>query len=195
MIKAVRRGINGAGFALALALVGCSSPGGMGGMSVSPGSLLAGGRDIAAEEETARRFAVIEVCPEVQVRQGTELLRQFERGRAEDPSALTWQADVRRFSRECSRASDGGTIVRVGVAGRMISGPGGFSGTATLPVRVALLKDGGELLYSQMHPVSASIAPGTGSVGWSQVVDGISIPPQSGGSSFVIYVGFDETAR
>ena len=81
------------------------------------------------------------------------------------------------------------------LAGRLINGPTGATGDVALPLRIVLVKDGTEVLYSQMHPVTATIAPGQGSVAWTQVVDGLTVPYQPGGAgSFLIYVGFDEGA-
>jgi hypothetical protein len=175
---------------VAAGLSACSS----GGMDMNPGALVSGGRDVAKEQETVRRFAAVQVCPEVQPRQGTEVLRQFARGKQDDPDALLYQATLRTLHRECAVSADGGSVVKVGIAGRLIAGPSGFDGQANLPLRVVVLKNGNEVLYSQMHPVAASVTPGQGSGPWTQVVDGITIPYQSDAGRFVIYVGFDEMA-
>ena len=54
--------------ALAATLSACSSDSGF-----SPRSLVSGGPDPKTAQETLERFAVVAVCPEVQVRDGTQI--------------------------------------------------------------------------------------------------------------------------
>lgn len=195
MDQAIRRGVSGIGIAivLALGLAGCST---VGVDDLNPGALVSGGRDVEKEQEALRRYAVVEVCPEVQVRDGTQMLRRYERGKDGDASALTFQGTIGRYARECRPdPAGGGTVIKVGMAGRLISGPTGATGTVDLPLRVVLVKNGSEVAYSQLHSVSATIQPGTASVGWTQVVDGIVVPPQTVPAQYLIYIGFDEGGR
>jgi hypothetical protein len=187
-VRSVLRG----GVVLAAVLLAACSGGSD--MDMSPGAIVSGGRDVAKEQETLRRFAAVQVCPEVSIREGTEALRRYERGKQDDPAALQYQGTLRTFARECQPTADGGTVVRVGVAGRLISGPTGYTGPATLPLRVVLVKNGSEVLYSQIHPVAATFGPGQASLPWSQVVEGITIPVQDGTGSIRLYVGFDDQA-
>ena len=186
------RGARAALVALVAVLPACSS---MGDTDMSPGAILSGGRDLEAERRTVEQFAVVTVCPEIQVRDGTQMLRIFERGRQDDMSAIRFQATVQKFARECrTDPATGVTSIKVGVAGRMLSGPSGATGTVNLPLRIVLVKNGDEVLYSQLHPTAAEIPAGQASVLWTQVVDGITIPQQPEGR-YVIYIGFDEAAQ
>ena len=179
--------------ALALsALAGaCNTSGG----DFSPGALVSGGRDLEAEKRTLEQFSVVQVCPEVQVRDGTQLLRLFEKGRQGDLSAVRFQATVQKFARECRNDGNGGTIIKVGTSGRVLAGPSGASGPVNLPVRVVVVKNGSEVLFSQLYSVNAEVPADTGSVAWTQIADGIQIPYQAVSARFVIYVGFDESGK
>lgn len=168
-------------------LSGCSTASDM-----SPGALLSGGRDPVKEQEAAEIFRPVEVCPQVQVRDGTQMMPVYERGRQGDPAGLRFQATVGKFSRDC-RTSEIGTTVRVGVAGRLLAGPSGATGRVDLPVRVVLVRNGDEVLYSKLHLIPAEIAPGTAATNWAKVVDDVVIPLGTGQSRYVIYVGFDES--
>jgi hypothetical protein len=190
MAKAVRFAVFGAAAMIAAAVSGCS-----GGSDFTPGALMSGGRDVALEQEALQQFQQVQVCPQVQVRQGTQVVRRYAKGKEGDPLAVTYQGTLSRFARECTAAGDGGTSIRVGIYGRIIAGAAASadgSVSASLPVRVVLVKNGSEVLYSQLHDVPAAVAAGQGSASWVKVVDGLSIPYYSDGSSYVIFVGFDE---
>jgi hypothetical protein len=183
--------LRGGAVLAAIVLAACS---GGSDMDLSPGAIVSGGRDLAKEQETMRRFAAVQVCPEISIREGTQVLRRYQRGKQDDPAGLDYQGTIRTFARECQPASDGGTVIRVGMAGRVISGPTGYTGPATLPLRVVLVKNGTEVLYSQVHPVGATFAAGQASLPWTQVVEGVTVPYQDGTGSFRLYIGFDEQA-
>ena len=111
------------------------------------------------------------------MRDGTQLLRIFEKGRDGDPAGVRFQGTIGKFARECrTDRATGVTTVKVGVAGRLLSGPSGATGGHTLPLRVVLVKNGDEVLYSQMNPVDAVIPPGQAAVTWTRIVDGITAP-------------------
>ena len=160
---------------------------------LSPGALVSGGRDPAAEQAALEEFAPVTACPEVQVRDGTQLMVFYEKGKQGDMSAIRFQGTVQKFSRECrTDRATGTTTIRVGVAGRLLSGPNGATGTATLPLRVVVVKNGDELLYSKLHPVEATITEGQPGLTWTKIVEDIAITREQAAGRLVIYVGFDE---
>lgn len=174
---------------VAVGLAGCSS----GTPDVDPASLIGAARDPAAEQAALEKYAAVTVCPPVQVRDGTQLFRVFERGKENDLTGVRFQASITKFAREChTDRATGATTVKVGVAGRLLNGPNGATGAATLPLRVVLVKNGDEVLYSQLRKVTATIAPGGSGVTWTEVVDGLAIPPTAAEANYVVYVGFDE---
>ena len=61
-----------------------------------------------------------------------------------------------------------------------------------VPLRVVLVRNGDQVMYSQIHSVPATISEGQASVLWTQVVDGVTVPAAESSGRFVIYVGFDE---
>jgi hypothetical protein len=179
--------------ALAAAFVGagCSS-GAMG--NLSPRQLIAGGPDPAAEQKSLEQFAPVTVCPQVEVRDGTQLLRVFVKGRDGDLGAVRFQASIRKFAREChTDPSTGLTTIKVGIWGRIMTGPIGATGTTKLPIRVVAVRNGDEVLFSQLYQTDATIIPGSAAAEWTEIVDGIGIPSAKATGSFVIYVGFDES--
>ena len=182
-------GVLGMALGAGLGLSACSS----GGSDFNPASLASGGRDLEKEQESLREFAAVEVCPQIQIREGTQAVRRYASGRDGDPQALAYQGTIGRFARECVPAPGGGTSIKVGVAGRVLSGPAGAPQSVSLPLRVVLVKNGSEVLFSELQQVSVAVPGGTGSIPWQQVVAGLNIPPQAESASYLIYVGFDET--
>ncbi|WP_133121833.1 hypothetical protein [Pleomorphomonas carboxyditropha] len=176
--------------ALATALSACSSGGGF-----SPRSWISGGPDAKAEQETLEKFAPVAVCPDVQVRDGTQMMAVFEKGKEGDYSAIRFQGTIRKFARECRTDVSGTTTVKVGVAGRLLAGPNGATGAATLPVRVVLVRNGDEVLYSKLYPLDVTIAPGSAAADWDLVAPDVVVAGDKSQGNFVIYVGFDESKK
>lgn len=174
--------------ALAITLSACSSMSGF-----SPRMMLAGGADPKAEKETIEKFAPVAVCPEVQVREGTQMLAVFEKGKEGDFSAVRFQGTIRKFARECHTDASGTTTIKVGVAGRLLAGPNGAVGAATLPVRVVMVRNGDEVLYSKLYPQNITIAPGAAAADWDFVAPDLVVTGDKSQGNFVIYVGFDES--
>ncbi|MBH0237143.1 hypothetical protein [Methylobrevis albus] len=167
-------------------LAACSN-----GPDLNPASLVSGGSDPQAVAESAARFTSARTCPTVAVRDGTQVFTIYERGRDQDPKGIRFQANIGQMARECTDVGDS-TIVKVGVAGRLINGPTGATGNVDLPLRVVLLRNGAEVVYSQLFRVPASLAAGQGNVLWTHVADGIQIPADKRSGTLQIYVGFDE---
>lgn len=175
----------------ALLASACSS-GGFG--DISPREWIAGGTDKEAEQASLERFAKVTVCPEVQVRDGTQLLRVLDTAKGAAPDTIRFQASIRKFAREChTDPTTGATTIKVGVFGRMLAGPSGATGSNKLPVRVVLVRNGDEILYSQLFDADATIGPGMNSVDWTVIAEGLTVPADKSSGGMVIYVGFDET--
>jgi len=175
---------------LATALSACSSDGGF-----SARSLVSGGTDPKVEQETLEKFAVVAVCPDVQVRDGTQMLAVFEKGKEGDYNAIRFQGTIRKFARECRTDASGTTTIKVGVAGRLLAGPNGATGAATLPIRVVLVRNGDEVLYSKLYPMNVTIASGAAAADWDFVAPDVIVTGDKSQGNFVIYVGFDETKK
>jgi len=132
-------------------------------------------------------------CPKTVMRAGTEKIDIFphEKKRGEAPALdqLQFRATITDVARECNYAGQF-LNMKVGAAGRVISGPSRATGTVTLPLRIAITQ-GETVVYSQLHEVVTTIEPGRSSANFSFVDTAISFPkPQS--ENIVVYVGFDE---
>lgn len=132
-------------------------------------------------------------CPKTQVRAGTETLYIYEKGvKSTDENRsrkVRFQGFIREVVRECNAIAQTMSI-RVGVAGRLINGAGGESGTVKLPIRIAVTQ-GDKVLYSQLHEQEVTLEPGKGFVAFRFVDENVLIDkPEK--ENVVIYVGFDE---
>jgi hypothetical protein len=132
-------------------------------------------------------------CPKTVMRAGTETYNGYPaKMKKDDPdkdSKLRFRAIITDVVRECDYA---GPVLnmKVGIAGRLVSGPGGETGDFDMPVRVAITQ-GDTVLYSKLHDVSAAIPPGRPNSNFSFVDDAISIPKPDQ-KNIIVYVGFDE---
>lgn len=173
---------------LPLALAGCGAASeGIGG-NFSASKLLSGTMSGPKEMDPAL-YAATPVCPDIEVRDGTEFMPIFEPGKQNDFEAVRFQASVQRVARDCEEAVGGGVKVRVGVAGRVLAGRSAATGTVTVPVRVAV-KVGENVVYSKLTPTQVTVQAPDYSALYSVVDDGIvlSIPDSQAAT---IYVGLD----
>lgn len=132
-------------------------------------------------------------CPKTVLRAGTETFRVYKRGvkKGDDNArnSIRFQGSITEVVRECNYR--GGTLnVRVGVAGRVINGTTGETGTFNMPLRIAVTK-GDEVLYTQLHQVVGTVEPGKAN-GFFRFVDGNINIPKPTAENIIIYAGFDE---
>lgn len=167
--------------ALPLALAGCGAAEGIGGnlMSVVTPK---------PKEMDPALYAATPVCPTVDIREGTEFMPVFKPGKFGDPASIMFQASIQRVARDCDNVGDD-IRVRVGVAGRVLSGPTGATGASNVPIRIAVTV-GDKVVYSKLHQASVDVQAPDYSALWSVVDDGIVL---SAADSKVasIYAGFD----
>lgn len=173
-----------------LALAGCNSE--TAGSRIDD-TLSSAGQQSAASPSTQQVQDLRAYCPRTVMRAGTEKLDVFPDGmRADDPDAaakLRFRGVIREVVRECNYAGDF-LNMRVGVAGRVISGPGGETGSFLMPIRIAVTQ-GETVLYSKLHDVPANIPAGGTNGAFSFVDSEISLPrPQR--ENIIVYVGYDE---
>lgn len=179
----------GALLATGLLLAACNSSGGNGvENTLDPLQVTENGRSRVDEFEDIRGY-----CPKVVMRAGTETYNLYpDKMKKDDPEAekkLRFRATITDAVRECNY--NGSVLnIRVGIAGRLLSGPSGESGTFKLPVRVAVTQ-GDSVLYSKLHDVSAEIPVGRPNAPFS-FVDGAIAIPRPTRQNIIIYTGFDE---
>lgn len=149
--------------------------------------------DGTAPQETAANVAsqpggfesgtVPDYCPEVELREGTGVLRE------ENGGETAYLASISDISREC-RIIDGQLRMRIGIAGRVVAGSTAAQDSASLPIRVAIVR-GSDVLYSELGNKAVALNPGEGASQFMYVDENVSIP-EPGERNLRIFAGFDE---
>ena len=133
-------------------------------------------------------------CPQVYLREGTAIYREYARGVKKDvqgladPNKLVIQATLDATTRQCRKTAEG-LVVTVVVRGRVITGPSGKDGTYTLPVRVAAT-DGDNTLYSELTKFQVTIPPGQGNAQFVFTKDNVVLT--NIGTMTRLFAGIDE---
>jgi hypothetical protein len=133
-------------------------------------------------------------CPNVEVRRGAATLTVGPTGER-TAMTLKYQGNFVRFARECSLA-DGNMIVKVGVEGRIVLGPGGSPGRADVPLRFAVVREtptGMNVIATKFVVVPVELGS-TGNTPFVYVEEGLTFPiptPTTTLDEYLIYVGFD----
>ena len=96
----------------------------------------------AAAEGAAAEPSDIE-CPGVKVRSGASTLMIGDSSKTAQPGVLSlrYQGTIIRTARECN-VTAGVVTMKVGVEGRIITGPSGGPGTVDVPLRIAVVQEG-----------------------------------------------------
>ena len=175
-------GLRLAVLALPLVLAGC------GGATEGIGSNILSVVAPKPKEMDPALYAATPVCPTVELREGTEFIPVFRPGKFGDPSQIMYQASVQRIARDCEMEGDN-LRVRVGVAGRVLSGPTGATGASTVPIRVAVMI-GDRVIYSKLHQATVDVQAPDYSALWSVVDDGI-VLSVADSKDASIYAGLD----
>jgi len=133
-------------------------------------------------------------CPGVEIRQGASTFQQSAPDNGSAALSLRFQANFVRSARSCVLRS-GNVAMKVGVEGRLILGPAGTPGTFTLPVRLAVVKEGIEprTIWTKFYAVPVTVAQGESNIPFTHVEEDMSFPMPPGNEldAYVIYVGFD----
>jgi hypothetical protein len=191
----------GAVILLGLALGGCGSSGtsGSGGLgnlfgssaAESPGDTAAGASSLvaAAANDTP--------CPDIEVRSGASTLMVSNNPGAGEPNPLDvrYQGTFVRLAREC-HVNAGMLNIKVGVEGRVVTGPAGVPGTVNVPLRIAVVQDAIEqkTLVSHFATIPVTVSNAVDRVTFTHIDSEISFPapkPIERVDTYVIYVGFD----
>ncbi|RLQ89378.1 hypothetical protein D8780_03840 [Notoacmeibacter ruber] len=126
-------------------------------------------------------------CPTVQLREGTAYFNVYEGD--ETSQNVRYQAAITDVTRQC-KYENGQLAMKVAVAGRVLLGPQGSSGTVKLPIRVAALTGGDEVLYSEIQPYTLEVNA-SGATQFIYTDSDIRVS-QPDARNIVIYAGFDE---
>lgn len=136
-------------------------------------------------------------CPGVIIRDGAATLTIGSNPKEETPAPLDvrYQGSIVRTARECHVAS-GVMTMKVGVEGRIITGPAGGPGAVDVPLRIAVVQDGlnPKTIVSNFGKETVNLVGTVDRATFTHIDDSISFPlPQPLGliDSYVVYVGFD----
>jgi len=181
---------------VALLLAGCGTSNLLSGSSLdlfSTSSKATTGEPNAAAESASTTD--IE-CPGINVRTGASTLMVGSKP-GEEPSALDlrYQATIMRTAREC-QVNAGVMTMKVGIEGRVITGPAGGPGTVELPLRIAVVQEGvnPKTIVSKFARVQATVTNTVDRVPFVHIDPEITFPlpqPLANIDAYVVYVGFD----
>lgn len=182
---------------LALLLAGCGSTNLF---STSALDLFSTSSKATTGDTSGASGAVTDVeCPGIEVRSGAATLMIGNKPGEGEPAAmdLRYQGTIIRTAREC-QVNAGVMTMKVGIEGRVITGPAGGPGTVDLPIRIAVVHEGvpPKTIVSKFARVQVAVVNAVDRVPFTHVDSDIAFPmPQPAGdiNSYVIYVGFDPT--
>ncbi|MCK9908583.1 hypothetical protein MXD81_05555 [Microbacteriaceae bacterium K1510] len=186
-----------AGFAVALGA--CSSTSNL--LSGSPLDLFSSSSkatktDTATGGEETVTASDIE-CPDLKVRTGASTLMIGSKPGEGEPAALDvrYQGTIVRLARECN-VHAGMMTMKVGIEGRVITGPAGGPGTVDVPLRIAVVQEGltPKPIVSKFGREQVTIANAVDRVTFTHIESDLTFPlPQPLGliDSYTVYVGFD----
>jgi hypothetical protein len=128
-------------------------------------------------------------CPPVEIRaQGTSHI-VYEAGGENDPSAIRYQATLDQFPRACTDEA-GVLTIDLGISGFLLAGPKGAPGTFTVPIRVEIVQDISTVVFSEVYPTAATLAPGQNRASFTRV-ERITVPSPPR-ETMRITLGFEE---
>lgn len=195
----MRTGAGVAGlFGLALALSGC------GGNLLGSSTNIFGSSKTTTDQPAAgvggAQAATDVECPGVDVRTGAATLMIGSKPGEGEPAAmdLRYQGSIIRTARECKVVA-GVMTMKVGVEGRVITGPAGGPGNVDVPLRIAVVKEGVEpkTIVSRFARIPVTVTGSIDRVTFTHVDSDISFPmpsPLADIDAYVVYVGFDSMA-
>lgn len=188
-----------AGVALALGACGSTSTSSL--LSGSPLDLFSSSSKATKTDTAASGTETVSAsdieCPEMKVRTGASTLMVGSKPGDGEPAALDvrYQGTIIRMARECN-VHAGMMTMKVGIEGRIITGPAGAPGTVDVPLRIAVVQEGltPKPIVSKFAREQVTISSAVDRVTFTHIDNDLTFPlPQPLGliDSFVVYVGFD----
>jgi len=185
---------------LTLALAGCGgSMFGSSSLDLFSSSSKATTGNVAGVNNAGASTTDVE-CPSVEVRTGAATLLIGSKPGEGEPSALDvkYQGSIIRTAREC-QVNAGVMTMKVGVEGRVITGPAGGPGSIEVPLRLAVVHEGvnPKAIVAKFARIPVTITGAVDRATFTHVDPDISFPlptPLADIDAYVVYVGFDATA-
>jgi hypothetical protein len=136
-------------------------------------------------------------CPDVQVRIGAATLLIGSKPGVGEPAALDvrYQGSILRTAREC-HINAGIMTMKIGIEGRIITGPAGGPGTVDVPLRIAVVQEGinPKTIMSKFGHETVTLNSAIDRTNFTHIDPDVSYPlPKPLGliDSYTVYVGFD----
>jgi hypothetical protein len=132
----------------------------------------------------------------VRIRPGASTFAVGLPGRPATGTDLRYQATISRTARDCTQNGDQ-IVARIGIQGRVISGPAGSPATVEVPIRVAVVEGGVQerTIATKVYRTTVSMSA-AGNDPFSLVAEDIvyPVPSPANVDSYVFYIGFDPQA-
>jgi hypothetical protein len=188
--------------AVTLGLAGCGSSSSL--LSSSPLDVFSSSSKATTDKPAASATASASDpdidCPGVSVRTGAATLMIGSKPGEGEPAALDlrYQGSIVRTAREC-HVSAGVMTMKVGVEGRVVTGPAGGPGSLEVPLRIAVVLEGvnPKPIMSKLVRIPVTITADADRATFTHIDPDISFPlpvPLGAIDSYVVYVGFDPGA-
>jgi hypothetical protein len=139
-------------------------------------------------------------CPDVTVRNGAGTLLIGSKSQLGEVSAmdLRYQGTLTQFARECT-PRNGIMTMKVGIQGRVITGPAGGPGQVDVPLRLAVVQEGPnpKTVLSKLVHIPVTVNADSANVDFTHIDPDVAFPipkPVTALDSYVVYVGFDPSA-
>jgi hypothetical protein len=136
-------------------------------------------------------------CPEVQIRTGAATLMIGSKPGEGEPAALDlrYQGSIVRTAREC-HVNAGVMTMKIGIEGRIVTGPAGGPGDVNVPMRIAVVQEGvnPKTIVSKFAQIPVTVTGAVDRVTFTHIDPDLSFPlPQPLGliDAYVVYIGFD----
>jgi hypothetical protein len=135
-------------------------------------------------------------CPPVRIRPGASTFAVGLPGKPAAGTDLRYQATISRTARDCTQNGDQITA-RIGIQGRVISGPAGSPATVEVPMRIAVVEGGVQerTIVTKVYRTTVSMSA-AGNEPFSLVVEDMVYPVPNAATvdSYIFYIGFDPQA-
>jgi hypothetical protein len=134
-------------------------------------------------------------CPVVKIRAGASTFAVGVPGKPAAGSDLRYQATITRTARDCTRSGSQITA-RIGIEGRVISGPAGAPPAVEIPLRVAVVQAGVQERTIATKVFRTTVSMSEGNVPYSLVGEDMvyESPPGRSSDNYIFYIGFDPQA-
>ncbi|HVZ54452.1 MAG TPA: hypothetical protein VG986_20975 [Pseudolabrys sp.] len=136
-------------------------------------------------------------CPDVEVRTGAATLIIGKNPKEAEPTPLDvrYQGTIIRTARECHVAA-GMMTIKVGIEGRIITGPAGAPGNVDVPLRIAVVQEGVNptTIVSKFGRETVTVNNAIDRVTFTHIDPDITFPlpqPLANIDAYTVYVGFD----